>query len=861
MAGQTKIRRDDEQTRLFYTPILLQQKTKVFIREGVAQSEQTVTLELINNNPFPVKIYSGTRIGVAETIKRIETKTYKYKIGELEIKEEHREIYKQIDEITLNEDKALSTEQEERLRQFLKKYVDIIAGDPKNPGTNLKVKHNINTGDNVPIKQRAHRLSQKEQEIEKKEVINMKQNNIIRDSKSPWTSPVVLVRKKDETTRFCIDYRKLNAITKKDVYPMPRVDDTLEKLAGMKLFTTLDLASGYWQVEVEEKDKEKTAFICSLGLFEFNVMPFGLCNAPATFQRMMDEVLSGLKDVVGRDYIDDLIIGSKGFEEHLEHLTKIFNRLREYKLKIKLNKCLFAKKKVLYLGHEISEIGISPNPEKIEAINKMKPPKDISGLRRFLGLTSYYRRFIKGYARIAQPLNTRLKKGKIYNWDQDCQQAFDELKKKLISKPILEFSDFSKPFYIHTDASNFGIGAVLTQRDEDNKERVISYLSRTQSKAERKYTVTEKECLAVVWAIGKLRHYIYRKKFYVITDHAALKWLMNIKDPNGRLSRWGLKLQELEMEVIHRAGALHRDADAMSRIDEENIIRKIRTDNNQQYEEVKVAQRRNEELRPIILYLKTQELIDKNEEKNAIIIMESSAYELIDGLLYRVLPINKTKKEEIRLVIPSTMKEQILRDFHNAKMSGHFGINKTYFKIRERYYWKNMYKDVKQWVSQCFTCNARKGRPDSKIGEMMTFSSKERMELLSVDIVGRLPKTFKGNKYILVCTDHFSRWVEAFPIKDDSMITIAKKIVEEVICRYGVPKKILSDKGTNFTGSLITQIMEQMGIQKITTTAYHPQTNGVVERFNKTFKDMLAMYTSTHLKDWDNYIPYLLFAY
>ena len=361
----------------------------------------------------------------------------------------------QITEYKFKPECVFSAEERLKFKEFLLEFRDIFAVNPKNPGITSAVKHTIDTGNTRPIKDRMRKVSQVEDQVINKEVKEMHQNKIIRPSKSAWASPVVLVRKPDGSIRFCVDYRKLNSVTKKDVYPLPRMDDILERLAGKKMFTTLDMASGYWQIEIDEKDKEKTAFICSAGLYEYNVMPFGLCNAPATFQRMMDNLLQDLNWEAGRDYIDDIIIGSNKFEDHIQDLRNLFVKIRQVNLKIKLSKCTFGVAKALYLGHELSEQGIAPNPQKIEAIERMKPPVDLKGLRTFLGMTSYYRKFIYRYAHVAEPLNKLLRGGTVYRWNEDCQKAFEDLKTRLKTAPILVHPNFEKEFILETDASDF----------------------------------------------------------------------------------------------------------------------------------------------------------------------------------------------------------------------------------------------------------------------------------------------------------------------------------------------------------------------------------------------------------------------
>ena len=349
------------------------------------------------------------------------------------------------------------------MKEFLRRNYHVFTANPSKPSINSHVKHTIDTGEARPIKRRPKRLTHEEQEIEKVHIKQMLENGIIRKSKSPWAAPVVMVPKPDGTIRFCVNYTALNSVTKPDRYPLPRIDETIDKLKGMKYLSTLDLASGFWQVAMDEKDREKTAFISTVGLYEFNVMPFGLCNSPATFQRMMDEVCEGLNWRVGSDYIDDIIIGSLTFEEHLQSLQELFNRLTEYGLTIKLQKCKFCREKLLFLGHVVSRHGVLPNPEKVKAVKALQPPTNLKSLRRFLGVTGYYRRFVEGYAKIAAPLTRLLKKSNPYLWNEDCHKAFEELKCKLISAPILKYPDFGQKFILKTDASKIALGAAFCQ--------------------------------------------------------------------------------------------------------------------------------------------------------------------------------------------------------------------------------------------------------------------------------------------------------------------------------------------------------------------------------------------------------------
>ncbi|CAB4443572.1 unnamed protein product [Rhizophagus irregularis] len=466
----------------------------------------------------------------------------------------------------------------EMFKGLIREYEDIFEYDEEKLGRVNKVKHEIEIReDQEPIAQKRYRETEEKEKFIKKEIEQLLKMGKIKKSWSPWSSPVTLAGKKNGNYRFCIDYRKLNSVTKSDAYPLPRIDELLEKFRKGNWFTSLDLAAGYHQVEMAENDKEKTAFICSQGLFEYNVMPFGLKNAPGTFQRLMDEIL---KEYIGEFvtvYLDDIMIYSRDFEEHLEHVDRVLNKLRENNMIAKLKKCQFGLKNINFLGHIVGKDGLRPDEKKVEKIKSIKRPETVTEVRSFLGLCSYYRRFIKDFAKIAKPLHNLTKKDTEFNWKEEQQVAFDILRTKLIEKPILVYPDFDEEFMLITDGSKIGLGAVLAQMNEDNKEVVIAYASRSTVGAEKNYPPTELECLAVFWGIKHFQKYLVGRKFIVITDHAALKGLTDGKEQTGRRARWVMKLQQFDFKIVHRSGKKIKNADALSRLqfEEKDIKRDV----------------------------------------------------------------------------------------------------------------------------------------------------------------------------------------------------------------------------------------------------------------------------------------------
>ncbi|UYV80572.1 hypothetical protein LAZ67_19000747, partial [Cordylochernes scorpioides] len=656
-----------------------------------------------------------------------------------------------------------------------------------------RVKHRIHTGDHPPIKQRPYRVSKREREIMQKKVDTMLERKVIQPSESPWSAPVVLVKKKDGTWRFCVDFRRLNHITKKDVYPLPRIDDVLDHLSSARYYSTMDLKTGYWQVEVDERDREKTAFVTPDGLYEFMVMPFGLCNAPATFERMMDNVLMGLKWNICLCYLDDIVVYSDTFEEHLERLSKVLSCFQQAGLTINPDKCLFGSTRIKILGHVVDKDGIQPDSEKVEAIKKFPVPKSVCDIQSYLGLCSYYRRFIKNFSKIAAPLQILLKKDQKFNWTQDQKDSFGSLKKALMQKP-----------------------------------------------AEKNYSTTERECLAVIWAIGKFRPYLYGRPFEVVSDHHSLCWLAGLKDTSGRLARWALKLQDFDATITYKSGVKHKDADCLSRypLPESPALTSL------------TLVREQQNLDP-----------DITKISNALNQVEGAErFEMKNGLLYKrnFDPLGR----RLLLVIPKCMRPDILKEFHDVPTTGHLGFARTYDRIRKIYFWPGLYNSVRRYVAHCKECQRRMGENKLPAGKLIPIQPPSfPFQKIGMDLLGRFPLSDKGNRWMIVCTDYLTKYAIAKALPSGTAAEIATFMLEEVILKHGAPREIITDRGRAFMSQMVKEVTSRCKISHLFTTAYHPQTNGLTERLNKTLGDMLSMYVDAEQRDWDSVLPYVIFAY
>ena len=649
-------------------------------------------IQVMNISPTAVTIYQGTKLGQFTPLTEL------LLIDSPQPSQPPSTTSSALTDVDLSQSELSPTQQQDLLA-LLHDYDDLFATEGGPLGRTSVVSHTIHT-EGAPIRQPMRRQPIALQNTINSEVQKMLQQGVIQPSFSPWSSPVVMVKKKDGSWRFCIDYRKLNGATHRDAYPLPRVDTTLDSLAGSTLFTTLDLASGYWQVEVAQQDKEKTAFSTSKGHFEFNVMPFGLTNAPATFQRLMECTLAGLSGEQCLIYLDDIIIFSSTFDEHLKRLVSVFDRLRAANLKLKAKKCYFARKQVIYLGHVISSKGIEPDKTKIAAVATYPTPQNSKEVKQFMGLSNYYRRFIPAYAQIAEPLHRLLKKNsKSFHWTAECEASFNTLKSKLTTSPVLAYPRFTDPFIVSTDASDKAIGGVLSQV-QNGHERVIAYWSRQLQKAERNYSTIEREALAVVGAVKEFYPYLYGFSFKLLTDHNPLTSLRGVKDTGGRLTRWLLFLQQFNFTIEYKKGTTHSNTDTLSRRPpDSSMVAAVETCTFFADPDI-LTKAQNEDSQ--LANLKHH--IEQGEVPKPCHPGLQKCF-LKDGLLCREYKESATQLTHTQVVVPESLRTTVLREVHDHL--GHLGAKKTLERVKTRFYWPGYEKDVECWVKQCEQCQKR----------------------------------------------------------------------------------------------------------------------------------------------------------
>ena len=773
----------------------------------------------------------------------------------------------------------LTPDQVRRMESLLVRYADVFSRGDHDLGRTGMVKHSINTGSCPPIKQAPRRVSPAKREEMQRMVDEMVAHGIVERSDSPWLSPVVLVDKKDGTRRFCVDYRALNDRTVKDSYPLPRIDDTLDALAGVQWLSTLDLKSGYHQVEMAEEDKCKTAFSFGQGLWQFLVMPFGLCNAPGRFERLMEKVLEGLQWNSALVYLDDVLVYGGTFEEELGRLEEVLRRLRVANLKLSPRKCTLFQHEVPFLGHFVGRGGVRTDPEKVAAVVEWPTPASVADVRSFLGLCTYYRRFVEGFATIAAPLTQLTRKNARFVWDEACQEAFDGLKAVMAGAPVLPFPDSSRPYLLDTDASAEGIGAVLSQL-RDGKEHVVAYFSAKFSRPEKNYCVTRKELLAVVRSLAHFHPYLYGAEFTIRTDHAALRWLKTLKDPEGQLARWLGRLEQYDYRIEHRPGRSHTNADSLSRRpcqpgcghcsrrEDNPVCRRLCVDGGarEARERWRDAQRADADLAPVIRWLEAGERPGREEiapESSATkhLVEQWAMLRLQEGVVQRRWESVSGQESLWLLLVPRALRSELLEEAHAGVTGGHLGRKKTLCRLRQRVYWVGMRHDVEEWCKVCRTCAARKGPARRTRAPLQLYQAGSPMERVAVDIVGPLPRTPRGNRFICVAMDYFTKWPEAYAIPDHEAETVATVLVDEFFTRFGVPGELHSDQGREFESRVFRRCCELLGVQKTRTTPLHPQSDGMVERFNRTLAGELAKYCREDQEDWDLWLPFALMAY
>lgn len=804
----------------------------------------------------------------------------------------------------------LNESESEVLKTLLLDYEDVFAKHDLDLGNYTATTHRIHTGDAAPVKMRMRRTPLGFQKEEETLLQSMLEQGIIQPSESEWAAAPVIVRKRCGGLRYCVDFRKLNSVTQKDAFPIPLIEECLDNLEGNQYFSTLDMASGYWQINVEPEDRHKTAFITRYGLFEHVRMAQGLCNAPATYQRAMNRILKGMvwKNVLA--YLDDVIVLGKEFQDHIDNLQQTLDRFRTYKMKLKPRKCVLFQREVEFLGRKVGCEGVGITQSKIETVLNWPVPSNKTEVESFLGFVNYHRDFVPDFAKKASSLYELTGSNKTFNWSDNQQEAFETLKKSMITAPVLAYPNSYDTFILDTDASNLAVGAELLQL-QDGVERTIAYGSHILTPAQKKYCTTRKELLAVVTFLNQFRFYLLGKPFVVRTDHNSLTWLMSFKYTEGQLARWLEVVSQFDMKILHRPGKLHNNADGLSRmnlsgeqchyyetgrdlatlpcggcryctklhaswdrfeshIDDVTplVVRCVDVSPTVDFDEASWAdirsktQLREEQLddadiKPVFMWLENCEEPSPNELYNHGIATKhlwshKDRLKIRDGVLYYEWVTDGGSRRRLKLVVPKSMTEEVLRLSHDIKSACHPGQKETDTRVRRSFFWHGMGTDSRLYVSTCATCNKNKKPRVKPKAAMQNYHAGIPMERIHLDILGPFPLSESGNKYVLVMVDQFTKWIELKALPNQTAEIVANVTVTEFISRMGCADQIFTDQGRNFDGTLFQSLCNLLEMAKCRTTPYRPSSNGQVERKNREILNKIRCYLGTQQKHWDN---------
>lgn len=874
---------------------------------------------------------------------------------------------------------SLNPEEMQSILKLIHEFNDLYLLPGDKLSTIPNITHRIITKTDEPINVRPYRIPHAYKKEVDRQLEEMKAQNIITESDSPYNFPLLVVPKKPgpdgkRGLRICVDFRRLNEVSLGQSYPIPNISDILDCLSNSRYFSTIDLASAFWQIKMEKSDAHKTAFSSGFSKYHFLRCPFGLANAPSTMARVMSNVLGSVKGLRAFAYLDDVIVYSPDLKRHEDDLRTLFTAMRKFNLKIQPEKCAYFRKEVVYLGHHISEKGILPDESKIQVLKTMSPPKNLKEVKSFIAFCSYYRKFVKNFAQIALPLTKLTKKDVHFRWTSQEQAAFEQLIHCLTNPPVLQFPDFTKTFNISPDASLFSIGAILSQ-GPIGKDLPIAYASKTLSKAESNWSVTDRECYSIIYALRHFHPYVYGRRVKIFSDHRPLTWLFKNKNLNSRLFRWSLEIGQYDYEIIYRKGA-NNPADHLSRIisvnkDEvENCEGRAEAemqcqvsqasgdptvnipdpvnfaDPYQQFlklqetrvimnplvqeiaQDIKAAVR-SSNIDSVVFFitkdlvgiqhipypsavenLKSRSTIDtitrvplqklcvlfvaykeriseplngqrlfttittlKNEllksSSQRILIqeipdpIESQQFRVMVRHIFINSPFRVTLVPyRVITILDPSQRELIIKQYHGNLIHGHEGMNRTYKKLKARFRWEHMKEQVEDFVKKCPECQINKTRTqrNTKVPMQISFTPYEPFQKLNVDLMGPLPLSIHGNRYILSAQCDLTKYNIAIPLPNQESETIARALVKEIFLIYGSPRYILTDLGSNFVGQLIQDLCKLFKIKKLQTTAFHPQANGSVEKSHQLFTNYLKHFINTNQDNWCELLPFASFA-
>jgi transposase InsO family protein len=761
------------------------------------------------------------------------------------------------------------------------------------------VTHNtvtIELHDESPCQVKQYNLSPTDRKIIETHIEDMLRTGVIRKSHSPHQAPVLLANKKVNTRegpkqdkRFCIDFRELNRRTKKRGFPIPLIDETLRSFAGCKYFTTFDILKGFWHLPLDEKSKPYTAFCAVDAKFEFNVLPFGWVNSPYIFQEFVRTRIVGEMGAFCSIYIDDIMVFSKTEQEHLKHIEMVLQACAREKVSLKLSKCTFFADEVEYLGHIVGATGVRKDPAKTAAIDLVPAPRTRRQVRSFLGKVQYYAKFVPHLSHLAKPMHHLTKDSTVFTWTDQCQRNFEEIKRILSHDVTLAYPDMAKPFTLTTDASDYAIGAVLSQTDDvTGRERPISFLSKSLSGPQLHWSTTEKELYAIIYALEKYQGYLYGHPFTVHTDHRALLWLCGRKRPMGRLARWCMTLNQYAPSITYIRGKDNYVADALSRAPfapektADDVARDptadVRLVRDMREKILKAAGISEEDLagldgevddttpvnmttnngdeepvsyHPLLLPQLWAEALNDDQ-------LPKEVFRAADGLLYT----ERRAGTPPLLWVPPIHRQDVLRMFHQGPLRAHQAADSMLEAIKKECWWAGCERAIRKHCKRCGQCQLfRADRPDKphlqSRGDLFRPFQRISMDIL---IIRSVPGA-TSHPNVLIIMDELTRYTEAYPLKNHDADSVARVLLDSFITRYGVPREILTDRGAEFIGEIFTTMCRILKIKKLNTCSYRPQGNGANERVHQTLYTFLRNLCRDHPGQWRQFLPYAMYAY